>query len=168
MSKPLAHVRSNAIAYLALFIALGGTSYAAIRLPANSVGNRQLRNGAVTDKKLANGAITPAKLDGRDIAGSVAMWARVSANGDVIASEPRAATVGWSLADHAGRVSWDRPVPNRCFALATVDGFGTPPGFASVVTLHSPVPAAAGVVVGTFATTGQPSAAPVNVAVICP
>ena len=75
MTRILSHLKSNAIAYLALFIALGGTSYAAISLPANSVGTRQIRNGAVTIKKVANGSITPAKLD--DISGSIAMWARV-------------------------------------------------------------------------------------------
>ena len=45
-------VRKNAIAYLALFVALGGTSYAAINLPAGSVGTRQLRAGAVTAVKV--------------------------------------------------------------------------------------------------------------------
>jgi hypothetical protein len=38
---------ANVIATLALFAALGGASYAAIVLPANSVGPRQLRRGAV-------------------------------------------------------------------------------------------------------------------------
>jgi hypothetical protein len=48
----LRHVARNAVAYVALFIALGGTSYAALRLPANSVGNKQLKNGAVTAAKV--------------------------------------------------------------------------------------------------------------------
>ncbi|MFZ0040769.1 MAG: hypothetical protein WAK93_05640, partial [Solirubrobacteraceae bacterium] len=95
MQKLLKHVKGNAIAYLALFVALGGTSYAAVNLPAGSVGSRQLRRGAVTNKKLANGSVTPAKLNGKDIAGSVAMWARVSASGTVIASKPQAHIVGW-------------------------------------------------------------------------
>ena len=38
-------MRHNVVAYLALFVALGGTSYAAIRLPANSVGARQIKKG---------------------------------------------------------------------------------------------------------------------------
>ncbi len=41
-----------AIACLALSIALGGTSYAAIVLPAKSVGAKQLKAGAVTSKKV--------------------------------------------------------------------------------------------------------------------
>jgi hypothetical protein len=38
---------ANVTAGLALFIALGGTSYAAITLPRNSVGTNQLRTGAI-------------------------------------------------------------------------------------------------------------------------
>jgi hypothetical protein len=40
------------ISLLALFVALGGTTYAATSLPRHSVGTAQLRNGAVTKKKL--------------------------------------------------------------------------------------------------------------------
>jgi hypothetical protein len=39
---------ANVIATLALFIALGGASYAVTELPAHSVGTRQLKQGAVT------------------------------------------------------------------------------------------------------------------------
>jgi hypothetical protein len=46
-----AHLRRHAVAYLALFVALGGTSYAA-SLPRNSVGTAQLRDRAVTALKL--------------------------------------------------------------------------------------------------------------------
>jgi hypothetical protein len=48
------HVRRNGVAYVALFVALGGTSYAAIKLPANSVGHAQLRDNAVTSKEVKN------------------------------------------------------------------------------------------------------------------
>jgi len=50
------------VACIALAIALGGTSYAALRLPANSVGTKQLKDGAVTEQKVKAGAVTPAKL----------------------------------------------------------------------------------------------------------
>jgi hypothetical protein len=52
MHRLLGHARGNFVAYLALFVALGGTSYAAIKLPANSVGNRQLSRGAVSSTKV--------------------------------------------------------------------------------------------------------------------
>src|SRR5262249_12186436 len=48
----LAYLRRHHIGLLALFIALGGTSYAAAKLPKNSVGSSQIRSGAVTQSKL--------------------------------------------------------------------------------------------------------------------
>ena len=49
--------RSDLIALLALFVALGGASYAAIKLPAKSVGAKQLKKNAVTSKKVKDGAL---------------------------------------------------------------------------------------------------------------
>lgn len=51
------YVMRHHLALLALFVALGGTSYAAIKLPAKSVGTRQLKNKAVTPAKLSPTAI---------------------------------------------------------------------------------------------------------------
>lgn len=47
---------ANVTATLALFVALGGTSYAAITLPANSVSTKQIKKGAVTLNRLSSGA----------------------------------------------------------------------------------------------------------------
>lgn len=52
---------SNAIASLALFVALGGIAMAA-GLPKNSVGPKQLKQGAVTAAKIRKGAVKTAKL----------------------------------------------------------------------------------------------------------
>src|SRR5436190_4320034 len=43
---------------LALFMALGGASYAAIKVPANSVGTKQVKNHAITRGKLDRKALT--------------------------------------------------------------------------------------------------------------
>jgi hypothetical protein len=43
---------ANVTSSLALFIALGGASYAAIKVPANSVGTKQVKNRAITTRKL--------------------------------------------------------------------------------------------------------------------
>jgi hypothetical protein len=51
------------ISLIALFVALGGTSYAAIHLPKNSVGAKQLKKNAVTAPKIKNGAVTKAKIN---------------------------------------------------------------------------------------------------------
>jgi hypothetical protein len=48
---------SNVVATMTLFIALGGGAYAAITLPSNSVGTKQLKNKAVTAKKLGPSAL---------------------------------------------------------------------------------------------------------------
>jgi hypothetical protein len=50
------------VACLALAIALGGTSYAAVSLPKNSVGTKQLRNNAVTSAKVKKNALTGADI----------------------------------------------------------------------------------------------------------
>lgn len=68
---------ANVTASIALFVALGGTGYAAIKLPAKSVGTLQLKNKAVTRAKIADRAIDSSKVkDGSltpaDLAGKVA------------------------------------------------------------------------------------------------
>ncbi len=50
------------VACLALGLALGGTSYAAIKLPKNSVGTKQLKKNAVTGPKIKANAVTGAKV----------------------------------------------------------------------------------------------------------
>jgi hypothetical protein len=67
-----AHVRGQAVGYLALFVALGGTSYAAVKLPRNSVkakqiatnavGHAEIRPHAVGTSDLHAGAVTSAIL----------------------------------------------------------------------------------------------------------
>ena len=44
---------ANVMATIAVFLALGGGAYAALKLPANSVGSKQLRKRAVTPTKVA-------------------------------------------------------------------------------------------------------------------
>jgi hypothetical protein len=49
------------VACIALAVSLGGTSYAAIKLPKNSVGTKQLKNQAVTKAKIAKKTIAALK-----------------------------------------------------------------------------------------------------------
>lgn len=53
----LSHLRGNAVGYLALFAALGGTSYAAVAIPAGAIHTKELANGAVTRTKLADASV---------------------------------------------------------------------------------------------------------------
>jgi hypothetical protein len=48
---------ANVVASLALFLALGGVSYAAVTLPKNSVGSKQIRPNAVTSSKVKDGSL---------------------------------------------------------------------------------------------------------------
>ena len=50
------------MATVAVFIALGSGAYAAIHLPKNSVGTKQLKKGSVTGVKVRNGSLTRADL----------------------------------------------------------------------------------------------------------
>jgi hypothetical protein len=45
---------ANVVSLIALFIALGGASYAAVNLPKNSVGTKQLKANAVNSAKVKN------------------------------------------------------------------------------------------------------------------
>ncbi len=81
MHRLIAHLRSNLVAWIALFVALGGTGYAAISIPRNSVGAAQIRNRSI-------GAV---KFDPRTIGGSVRAWAIIRANATVLASSGKPA-----------------------------------------------------------------------------
>lgn len=53
---------ANVVASLALFLALGGISWAAATLPKNSVGSAQLKKSAVTGSKVKDGSLTKSDL----------------------------------------------------------------------------------------------------------
>jgi hypothetical protein len=56
MRRLQCYLRQNALACVALFIALGGVSYAAA-LPRDSVGSQQIKKNAVTSEKVRNGSL---------------------------------------------------------------------------------------------------------------
>lgn len=87
---------ANVVSIIALFVALGGTSYAMFKLPKNSVGTKQLKKEAVTPAKLSKaskaaltGPVGPPgpKGDpgpkGNPGAPATSLWARISKPGEV-------------------------------------------------------------------------------------
>jgi hypothetical protein len=57
---------ATVIALIALFLALGGTTYA-LSIPRNSVGTAQLRNSAVTQSKIRAGAVSQTRLKAQSV-----------------------------------------------------------------------------------------------------
>ena len=105
MTRILRHVRSNIVAYVALFVALGGTGWAATSLPKGSVGPQQLNH----------------KL----IGGYIRAWATVNPNYQVLASSGGAKVVAAPPAAPV-TVIWPGRFPRSCTAVATPSGAGAP------------------------------------------
>ncbi len=59
-----------AVAITALVVALSGSAYAALQVPPNSVGARQLKAKAVTGGKIANAAVSGGKIAEETITGA--------------------------------------------------------------------------------------------------
>lgn len=156
-SALLHHIRRNVIAYIALFVALGGTSYAAFTLPANSVGTRQLRNHSVS----------PIKLD--KTAAYVWGWIIVGPGGNVIASRPRGARVSWDSSFASGAINWPtrrHTAPWGCFPSAVSNNVVSATTFPDLP-LHGPK--GERVQFETKTSTGQPDdQATVYLSVLCP
>jgi hypothetical protein len=58
------------VACISLTVALGGTSYAAIKLPKNSIGAKQLKKNAVTSLKIKANAVTSPKVKNNSLTGA--------------------------------------------------------------------------------------------------
>jgi hypothetical protein len=73
---------ANVMATVAVFLALGGGAFAAVKLGKNSVKTKSIKNGAVTENKLASNAVTEAKVKKftyTDASGFTNGWATASA-----------------------------------------------------------------------------------------
>src|SRR5207248_2767105 len=71
-----------AVACLALLVALGGVGYAAVKLPANSVGTAQLKKDAVTGLKVRNGTLLAADFKAGQVVGKTGPQGDPGAKGD--------------------------------------------------------------------------------------
>jgi hypothetical protein len=161
LTRLLHHIRQNLIASIALFVALGGTSYAAISLPAGSVGTRQLKNHSVT----------AAKLEPTSVAANVRAWATLQWFGawriQSSTSDIRVTNIA------AGEViSWRRTrFPRNCMASVTpIRNFPVEAGIVSrygyVTTTFDG--SAGHLEIDALAPNGAPQLQSVNVLILCP
>src|SRR4051812_8976343 len=81
------------VAFTALMIAIGGGSYAAVRLPSNSVKRAHLANNAVTGAKVANDSLTGDDIKESTLEGVPAAALSTVSNKTSAAVAPPAASV---------------------------------------------------------------------------
>jgi hypothetical protein len=71
MRRPLSHIRQNAVAYLALFVALGGTSaYAANTIATGDIVDNQVTTADVRNDNLGFGGLYAADLGAKSVGSS--------------------------------------------------------------------------------------------------
>jgi hypothetical protein len=195
MNRPLAHVRArltyaNTMSTLAVFIALGGSAYAAATLPRNSVGSTQLRSNAVGTSEIRSGAVRSSEIRDRSVGvRDISVSARASLRGAQGPAGPagtpatayRAAvnTGGGTPAgnakgaNHQGgsneyTVQFDRDV-SACVYSATLAAVQNGPTLEQPPAGRVTVASAGGpnVLVRTFGADGAPVQAPFHLLVAC-
>lgn len=104
-----AYARRHHLALLALFLALGGTSFAAANaLAPNSVGTKQLRKNAVTSSKIRKNAINGTKVASNSLTGADILESRlgkVPSAGKADSATSATSATHASNADQMGGVS---------------------------------------------------------------
>jgi len=161
LNRLLDHIHHSIVGYIALFVTIGGTGYAAVNLPVASVGSAQLRNGS----------IAPVKFNHQFINGNIRAWAVVALNGTIQASAGKP-TVTVRGGQGVYNITWRIPTsPHlRCFAVGGLTGAS---GQAAVLANlgfdhQKPRPKKVwGVNVNTFNTQGQPLAESFYAALVC-
>jgi hypothetical protein len=164
VNRLITYLKHNALGAIALFIALGGTSYAAVAIPRDSVGSRQLRTGAVTSTKIHSGAVTPGKLSGTAFGGRILYLALIGSDGKVEVSNPKGIrTSDWNL-NSGGIVVFPHRLPKGCVPLA---GGASP---VAIPVSGNPGPPAVGVAIEGNRTQAQLAtngATPVTLEILC-
>lgn len=168
---------ANTMASIAVMVALGGTSYAALTLPKNSVGERQIRTGAVRGSEVRNGSLGAKELSAaarKTLAGATGpvgpqgpVGPSATSNFAVIAAtgERLAGNATGVVSGGAGtyRVSFARSVAG-CAVTATLgsnDGSAVGAGRVSVTVINGEA------AVNTFAADGSATNLPFHMVVAC-
>lgn len=116
------------VACLALFVALGGVSVAALKLKPNSVKTKNVKNGAITESKIANGAVTETK-----IANGAITKAKL---GSGVAGAKNAVAAGTATNDGLNGATSSVGLGANVCALFTLNAPGAQVGDAVAITPH--------------------------------
>ena len=108
------------VSFVALFVALGGASYAATQLPANSVGSAQLQNGSVGNWKLKLNAVGARKIINGAVGAKQVNSSQVQLRVSSTCSSGAIASVGLS-----GSVTCTPTLPNEYGSNTTSVTLGT-------------------------------------------
>jgi len=172
------------VALVALFVALGGTGYAATKLPSNSVGNSQLRKNAVTSSKIrprtirlsdiststrgslrgAAGPQGPTGPQGPAGPGTTIFHAAVNSGGAPVRGNAVAATGGGGAGTYTVEFSRDVSSCEATATLASVPGGSVVDPPAGRITVR---PNGARIEIHTFDVDGSVRDLPFNVIVAC-
>jgi hypothetical protein len=172
---------ANVTATLALFVALGGSSYAALNLPRNSVGSKQIRTAAVRSREVKDRSLgvkdlsTSARKSLRGVVGptgpagpagaagssATRYFAVVSSSGQLLAGNATSGGSGQSTGTFV--IGFAQPVTGCAYTatLGTNDNTSAPAGR---TTVH---PAEGRVAVQTYDPSGAPADLPFHLIVAC-
>lgn len=169
---------ANVMATIAVGIALGGTSYAALTLPKNSVGDRQIRVGAVRGSEVKNGSLGAKELSAaarRSLTGAVGpvgpqgpagpaatpYFAVVSATGERVAGNATSGGAAGGIGNTVVGFSRSMAGCAATATLGTADGSTTVAGRVAVNIVNGQVG------VQTYAADGSPANLPFHLIAAC-
>jgi hypothetical protein len=150
--RALHHIRSNVVGYIALFVALSGTSYAALTISGSQIRNR---------------TIDAIKLNPKTISASIRAWVIVQAAADGAKSSASSSRVRVSAIGNGESITWPHLRFGRnCMASVTPQLTPAVGPYGSVTVQFSP--AAGNLIVRGFGPDklGRPQSA--YVMIVCP
>lgn len=122
---------ANVVSTLCLFLLLGGGAYAAIKLPKNSVGTKQIKNGAVTGIKIRKRTIIGTNINLAKLGtvpsaaqANTAMTATNAANATTVNGHTAECKAGTQLFAGSCWESTPRPAATQPAAAAACTGLG--------------------------------------------
>ena len=128
---------ANVMATIGVFLALGGASYAAIKLPANSVGSKQIKDGAVSSADIKNHSIKsgdfkgglpsgprgPRGPQGNKGAAAAKYWAQIiGGNNPSVANSSGGVTASITAANLARNVTFPDNISKCAIQLTQIAG----------------------------------------------